>query len=140
MNANRVNMINMADAGRLNRGYYLFDATECPVIIYCMRPAKLIPFLQMSQFDPQNRRLDSIHPAIPSDLCMVVFANLPVVAKDPNLLIQLSIPGHNGASLAECAEILAGVEAETGRVAKCADPSSFVLRTMRLGGVFNDKQ
>ena len=70
----------------------------------------------------------------------MVFANLTMISKDPNLFLQFMVAGHHGAGLSECAEILSGIEAKAAGVAERAGPASFVFGSMSLGGVFDDDQ
>src|SRR5271165_6378892 len=92
-------------------------------------PELSIPF-KMSQLNSQNSRLDSVHPAIPPNHAVIIFADLAVVPKDPNLLLQLGIASHNRASFAEGAKILPRVEAETSCIGEGADLSALILSSM----------
>ncbi len=56
-----------------------------------VRAAELIAFFEMAQFDAQNGRLDSVHPAVPSDHGVVIFADLAVIPKNPDFLLQLDV-------------------------------------------------
>ena len=49
---------------------------------------------------------------------MMVFANLAMIPKDSNFFLQLVVPGNYGTRLAECAEILPGIEAKATCVAE----------------------
>src|SRR6266487_5252926 len=71
---------------------------------------------------------------------MIIFLRLTVVSKDLDFLSQLSVVRHDCASLAESAKILSGIKAEATGVAHCACLSTLVLRAVRLGGIFNDKE
>jgi hypothetical protein len=94
----------------------------------------------MSQLNSQNSRLDSVHPAIPPHHAVVIFANLAVIPKDPNLLLQLSVASHHRTGFAESAKILPRVEAETSCVGQGANLSALVLSSMSLAGIFDHKQ
>ena len=105
-----------------------------------MRAPEFVSFFKVPQFDAQNRSLYSVHPGVPADHRVVIFANLSVVPKDPYLLLQLMVAGHNCTRLSECAEILSGVEAEATGVAEQACPAPFVFGSMSLRRVFDHKQ
>jgi hypothetical protein len=104
-----------------------------------VRSPELVTSFEMAQFDAENSRLDSIHPAIPPNHGVVIFANLAVIPKDPDLVLQLGVESHNCASFAERAKILTRVEAETGRVGKRANSTALVLSPVSLAGVLNNK-
>src|SRR4030081_1178776 len=122
LNADRVDVINVPDAGCLDRCNDFSDAVQCPVIICRVRSPKLISSFKMAQFDAQNGCLDSVHPTVPTDHGVVIFEDLAVVPKDPDLLPQLGVIRHNCARFSESSQVLPGIKAKTGRVTKRAHP------------------
>jgi hypothetical protein len=105
-----------------------------------MQTSESISFLQMTQFNAENRSLYSVHAAIPSNHFVMVFASLAVIPKDPNFLLQLAPIGNDGACLAECAKILPRIEAKATYVSEGADPSPFIFRPVGLRCVFDNEQ
>src|SRR3984893_5256349 len=136
----RIDMINMPGPNRVHGRNKFADAIQRSVIMRGVRSPELsVPF-EMAQFDSQNSRLDSVHPAIPPNHAVVIFADLAVIPKDPNLLLQLGVASHNRAGFAEGAKILPRVEAETSCVGKGAGLSALILSSMRLTGILDDEQ
>src|SRR5262245_6109252 len=120
-------MVDVCSERRLCRGDNAFDLLQPSIIECSMRATKLISSLQVAQFDAQDGALDSIHPTIPSDHSMVIFADLPVVSQDPDFLVQLRIVGYDSAGFTEGSEVFPRIKAETSGVTQRADPSPAVF-------------
>src|SRR5271166_6340750 len=138
--ADRIDVINMPGPSRVQGRDEFADTDQRSVIMRGVSSPELSISFQMSQFDPQNSRLDSVHPAIPPNHAVVIFADLAVIPKDPNLLLQLGVASHYRAGFAEGAKVLPRVEAETSCVGKRTNLSTLVLRSMSLAGILDDKQ
>ena len=78
--------------------------------------AGLIPRLQTLEFDPQDRGLDRVEPAVEPVAEMLVFDLLAVVAQEQHLVGQLGPVGGDRPGVAKRAQVLARVKAEGGRV------------------------
>src|SRR6266446_7901656 len=139
LNADRVNVIHVADIGGVGGRNDLFHAAQCLVIVGRVRSPKLVSFFQIAQFDPQSGGLNSVHPAVPPNHRMVIFPYLAMVPKDSDFFLQLGIVGDHRAGLTKRTKIFPGVEAETAGVAKCACSSPLVFGSVRLTSVLNDK-
>src|SRR5438552_792654 len=100
----------------------------------------LVPFIQVTQFDPQKRRLQFIETAVRADRVVFVFASCAVVAQQTQAFGDFGILRGDRAAVAECAEVLSGIEAETGTVAEAADAPAAITRPVRLSGVLDDLQ
>jgi len=140
LDANRVDMIDMADAGCMSRQNYFRNPIQSPIIVGGVRTTELITFFEVFEFHPQNRGLNSIHPAVPSDHCMVVFSDLAMVSEDSDLVLQLGIVSYNCAGFPECTQVLSGIKAKAGRVTKRADAAFFVFCSVSLTGILDNKK
>src|SRR5580704_3302702 len=138
--ADRVDVVNMPGPSRLHGRDELAHTAQRSVIMSGVSLPELSISFKMSQLNSQNSRLDSVHPAIPPNHAVIIFADLAVIPKDPNLLLQLGIASHNRAGFAEGAKILPRVEAETSCVGKGADLSTLILSSVRLAGILDDEQ
>ena len=136
--ANRINVINVPGVRVFVGRYNFFQPFKSPVILRRVRTPEFISLFQMPQFNAENRCLYSVHAAIPPDHRVMVFANLAMIAKDSNFLLQLIVIGNHRPCLAKCAEILSGIKAKATCVAERAGPSPLVFGPMRLGRVFDD--
>ena len=73
-----------------------------------MSPALLICLIEVAELDSQDRRLDTVHPAVPAHHLVVVFSHLAVIPKNPDFLLQFIIVSHDRARFAKSAEVFAG--------------------------------
>src|SRR5271166_3898574 len=133
-----VDVINMPGPSRAHGHDEFADITQRSVIMRGVSSSELGISFKMAQFDSQNSRLDSIHPAIPPNHAVVIFTDLAMIPKDPNLLLQLGVASHNRAGFTKRSKILSGIKTETRRVAKCPDPSTVIFRAVRLARIFDD--
>src|SRR6478672_12780444 len=95
LNADCVDVINVPDAGYLERRNDFRNAIQRPAIVCSVRSAELICSFQMAQFDTQNCCLNSVHSAVPTNHDVMILAVLAVISKDPDLLLQLGIVSHH---------------------------------------------
>src|ERR1700730_3496686 len=114
------------------------DTTQRSVIMSRVSSSELSISIKMAQLDSQYSRLDSVHPAIPPNHAVVIFADLAVIPQDPNLILQLGVASHHRAGFTKRSKILSGIKAETRRVTKCPNPSTVIFRSVRLARIFND--
>ena len=79
-----------------------------------------------------------VHPIVESGYPLPALASIAPIAQGSGVLRPIWAVGHDYARFAAGSQVLAWVKAETASVAKTADAPALVLRSMRLGGVFND--
>src|SRR5271165_4461254 len=89
--ADRIDVVNMSGPSRVHGRDELVHAAQGSVIMRGVSSPELRISFKMSQLNSQNSRLDSVHPAIPPNHAVIVLADLAVIPKDPNLLLQLAI-------------------------------------------------
>src|SRR6185437_2027370 len=81
-----------------------------------------------------------VETAIAAQTFVLIFDARTVVAQQANLLGHRVIVSRNGSAIAEGTEILAGIEAEAGRVSQSAGAASLIAGTVSLGGVLDHLQ
>ena len=79
-------MINVPRIIRLERRSNAFDSLESLIVLQSVFASQQICFVEMSQFDGQDCRLDAVHPAIPTHRRMIIFLRLTVVSQHLDLL------------------------------------------------------
>ena len=94
----------------------------------------------MAQLDAEHGGLDSIHATIPADHGVMIFADLSVVAQDADRFVEGGVVGDDSAGFPESAEIFPGIKAEAPCVAYRSRLAAFVFCSMRLAGIFDDKE
>ena len=106
----------------------------------CVSAPGLVPVLQPHQLDAEHRGLDGIETAVIALDVVKIFLRLPVIPDHADLLRHLFVLGHDGAGLAEGAEVLAGVEAKAAGCAQGSCFFAFVRGAVGLAGVFDDNE
>lgn len=81
-----------------------------------MLSAQPIRFTQMSQFDLQNRGLNAVHPAVPSDHGVMVFANLAMIPKNFHSLVQVAVIGNDRARFPEGPKVFPRVKTKASYI------------------------
>src|SRR5690348_8179309 len=93
----------------------------------------------MLELDCKTRPLNRIHAAIPTDNCVMVFPCLTVIPQYPNLVGEFEIIRHNGASLAQRAEVFSRIKTKTSDFADRTSSSPFVFSPVGLSRVFDNR-
>src|SRR5712692_1952966 len=91
----------------------------------------------MLKFDAQDSGLNTIHPAVPTNHRVPIFAGLSVVPKNADFFLQVRAICHDRSGFAERAQVFPGVEAKASGVAKCAGISALIFCSMSLGGILD---
>ena len=97
--------------------------------------AAAVPFIEMSELDAQNRRLQWIEPAVATLNFIHIFYARAVIAQHADAVGDFWIIGRDRAAIAHRAKILAGIKTPGDGVAVRADALSLIARAMGLGGV-----
>jgi len=80
------------------------------------------------------------HSRVPANAGVVVLGCLPVITQHPEAIAQGRIVGDHRPGFAPGAQVFAGIKAEAGHHAERADDLAAVLRPVRLGGVFHQRE
>src|SRR5581483_11361591 len=91
----------------------------------------------LSLHDALPISLNAVHPRVPSDMRMIIFFRLPVVAEHLDLLRQRRIIGRDASRFAESSKVLSGIIAERRRHTQCSGLLPLVNSPVRLAGVLN---
>src|SRR5207302_2860416 len=101
--------------------------------------AALVRVIQKSQLVIQNRALQGIHAIVETYLSMLVFGNPAMITETTEACGEFRVISSYHASIAECAQVLSRVEAETGRSAERADSLTRKPSSVRLSGILNER-
>src|ERR1044072_1779889 len=93
----------------------------------------------MLELDCETCPLNRIHAAIPTDNRVMVFPCLTVIPQYPNLVGEFEIIRHNGAGLAQRAEIFSRIKAEASDFANLPASPPLVFSAVGLGRVFDNR-
>ena len=77
-------------------------------------------FVDVSQFIFDNRSLHRVEAAIETFVDVVVTAVAAIICKGPDSNGQTGVVGHHGPGITDSADILRGIEADSGCIAKRA--------------------
>ena len=88
----------------------------------------------------QQRGLQAVEPRAPPDDLVLVLRDAAVVPQSPDLGRQRRVAADHRATVAHRAEVLAGVEAESGGVTHVPDADAVVVAEVGLGGVLEHEQ
>src|SRR5207244_1168164 len=116
------------------------DLCKCCDVSGRMRPPQIVAAVKMSQLDRKACTLNRIHPTIPADHGMMVFAGLAVVAQHANLVGQLEVICDDGACFTKRAKVFPRIKTEAANFAHRPSSSILVFGTVRLGGIFDYDQ
>src|SRR5687768_17341816 len=70
----------------------------------------------------------------------MIFADLAMVAKDPDSFREFTVVRRYGAGLAKRAEVFSRIKAEAAGITERPRPPPFIFSAMGLGGIFDHKQ
>ena len=140
LNTDCVDVINVLGVGRRKRRYNFVHPIEHLIILQRMGAPQRVSTFKVLKFDAEDSSLDTIHPAVPSDHGVVIFADLTVISKNADFFLQFKVVCHDRAGFAKRAQILTGIEAEASGVTKRADLSSLVIGSVSLGGILNHQE
>ena len=93
-----------------------------------MSPTGIVPFVQVPQLDLEDRTLNAFHAGVVADLDVMVPSVLSVVAQAADAGRDRGIVGNDGPCLAECTQVLAGIEAKAADAADRADTAALIAR------------
>ena len=124
----------------LERRHDFFNPPESLIVLPGVPPASLIAVIKALELNLKNCRLNSIHPAVPTDQRVVILLNLPVIPENPDFILQFIIVSHDSAGFAKCAQIFPRVKTETADIAHRTSLATLVLSPVRLGGIFNHEK
>ena len=80
-------MIDVPRVGGRHGGDHFPEILQRPVVVLGMGAPAFIALFQVTKFDPQNGPLDPVHPAIPPNHGMVIFADL-ALGKPGNMQVR----------------------------------------------------
>src|SRR5262249_60337131 len=101
--------------------------------------SRRIPIIEAAEFDSEHRSLNPFQAVIISQHLVIVFAGLPMIAKDLYGFAVLRIICNYRSRFAKCAKIFARIKAEASHIAEAARASAFISRSVRLRRIFDDK-
>ena len=130
----RIEVIHVLAVAGLERRHDFFNPLNTLIVLPGVPSAPLIAVIKALQLDLKDRRLNAIHPAVPTDHRVVILSNLAVVAENPDFFLQFIIVSHDSAGFAKCAQILPRVKTETADIAHRTSLATLVLSAVRLGG------
>src|SRR5260370_31531626 len=70
-----------------------------------------VPVFEMAKLRPQDRRLDSVEPAVHAFDLVEVLLLAPMIRDGTDALDQIGVSTHDSAGIAAVAELLSGIEA-----------------------------
>ncbi len=111
---------------------------ERRAVLGCQRPAPRGPLREERKAGTHDRGLHFVEPRIDARLLMPIPIGLAAVSQPLDARRERLIVGHDGAAVAERAEILRRIEAERSRDADCADRTPGSGREMRLTAILDD--
>ena len=97
-----------------------------------MFPSRLVPAIQVREFDAQDSRLYLVHAPVGAHDLMLVADARAVVAHHAHPLSQVRIVGDTDASFTVRSECLAAIQTEAADVADATDGASLIGSAMRL--------
>jgi hypothetical protein len=107
-----------------------------PIGVGKVAPAR-VPGIQMGELDSQDRSLDGVKPVVQGQRDVLVLDPLTVIAKLTHGAVHLARVGDQHAAIAEGAQILGGVEAESGAHPKRPGAPASKKRAMSLAGILD---
>ena len=116
--------------------YYLF--VEFGKIVLGFLESVLRLSVWILQLDAEHGSLELFHSRIESLIIVFVFAHPAIVAEGSDDLCQLPVVGGDGSCIAQCAQVLARIEAVSGCITDIARmnafPVYFVFLCQHLAG------
>ncbi len=100
----------------------------------------LVPAVQERQLPDQGKRLDGVEAGRVADQVVPVLRPLAVLPQRSDALGQRLVVRDERACVAECAQVLGGIEAERTCARRGAGSEAVSARAVRLGGVFQHEQ
>jgi len=114
--------------------------TEQRVIALRNRSSRIVPAGNVLQLDAEDGGLHAIETRVPSYLVVVVAASHSVLAQHPGALGQLIRIGRHHPGVSSSAQVLGGIKAEGGDIAKPAGFHAVPLSAVSLGRVLDEPQ
>jgi hypothetical protein len=137
--ANRKHVVHVADVRAFGRQPHRRSGERASVLGRAVA-ARLRPPLEMRQFHPEDGALYSVHPVVEAFDGVLVAALLAPAAQRSDAPGHLRVARHDSPTLAVCAEILSGIEAETGHRAHRAAAAPAILGTVCLRSVLDHRE
>src|SRR3984885_768456 len=113
----------------------------CPLkkcsIIFSQKPPLGVPVVDEAELHQQNRGLQSVHAAVPTDLIVIVATTHSMHPQEADPFSDGIQSGCDHAGVSAGTEILGGVEAESGRVAQSARLAPIPAGSERLGSILD---
>src|SRR6202043_2725210 len=101
---------------------------------------RVIPLLQMFQFDSQDRCLERVETAVVAAEHVLIFFLLSVISQHPKAFRNGIVACYHHACVAVCTQILSGIKAERSSMPQGTRSFAFVAGAMCLASVFNNDQ
>jgi len=98
------------------------------------------PSRKVLEFYSQNSALDAFHAIVIADLVVVIALSRAVLAERASPSCESRVVGHQRATFAVGAQVLAWIKAEARHGAKGSDHFTFVLSSVGLSSVFNKSE
>src|SRR5437016_12868899 len=106
------------------------QALEQPVISSGVLAPGCVPLVEILELDAEDGGLQRIEPGICADDVVIILDPLAVVPQPADFLGDLIVVGGHQPAVPVRAKILAGIETESGRLPKPANPLSPVTGSM----------
>ncbi len=103
-----------------------------------MLPPALVPVRDVRQLHAQHRCLNGIHATVPAKFVMVVAPRAAMVAELPHVLGHLRTRSGDDSRVSVGAQVLGGIETESGGHTERACSAPVPLGANRLGGVLDN--
>jgi hypothetical protein len=132
-------MIDVTTVGFLDRRPQIRRSPKQQRVAAGMSATRLGPGFKIPEFDTQDRALNGVHAVVKAFQQMVIALFLTPVAQHAHRLGLIVAVRDDDTPLAAGAEIFAGIEAEAAGCADAAGARPFVLRSVRLAGVLDDR-
>src|ERR1700733_3382595 len=113
---------------------------EKAAIVLSESVALSVPAIHKAELDQQNRRLQGVQPAVPTNFIMVVTVAHSMHTQEADAFCDGLYPGGDHAGLAGGTEVLGGVKAESRSVPQGTRPAPIPGGPERLRRVFDQEQ
>ena len=95
-----------------------------------------VPLVQMTELHPEKSSLKLVEAGVHPFHLIVVTLFGPIIPQHANPIRQCRIVGSDGSRIAQCPQVLGGIETVPGRMTQRAGPAPTIARSLSLGGVF----
>ena len=105
----------------------------------CYPASSFVLFIKITKFDAEYSRLYLIEARVASSVFEHILARGAIVGDLTDRFCQLIVVGGDSSGIAECPQILAGIETMSSRQAKTARKAIAISATLCLGIVFKEQ-